>query len=246
MCKPAVFSSGHIETGFHHAEAYSKLTVEEKDAFDLLVSGYVNSDGTFTTEMKHPNKNMLVVRHAESLNNIEATDHLNGDITSYGDFQAHMVSNHMSEIGISDYVGYTSPMLRCLKTARYIHRKTGINFKVCPELAEVPWVFPENGLEIAVMADLFWEMDWGSLIHEETLHFPKETDDKFVGKLSGFLDLLSHNSVVVTHGTCVMTLVELSLGAKVEKVPEWDGSIKNASLTHVSNGTLKCLSKVVY
>ena len=246
MYKAAVFCSGHVESGCHHGEAYSKLNSEEKKAFDLLINGHINEDGSFTTEMKHSNKDILIIRHAESLNNIRSTDHLDSDLSNHGEYQAHITSDYIKSFDLSGYVGLTSPMLRCLKTARYIQRKTGLKFKICTELCEVSWVFPEDGLSIRVMADMFSDMDWSGLTQEETLHLPKETDASFVQKLSGFLNQLSAKSVIVTHGTCVMTLIELSLGAKVAKVPEWDGSIKNASLSMVTDGTLQYLSKVVY
>jgi broad specificity phosphatase PhoE len=78
------------------------------------------------------------------------------------------------------------------------------------------------------------------------LYMPKETDVSFIQKLSNFLEQLPPKSLIVTHGTCVMTLVELALGAKIEKIPEWDGSIKNASISMVTGGTLQHLSKVVW
>jgi broad specificity phosphatase PhoE len=95
------------------------------------------------------------------------------------------------------------------------------------------------------MSDVYWDMNWNDLTEQETIHLPKETDSVFVEKLSSLLDKLPEKTVVVSHGTCVMTLIELALGAKVEKVPEWDGSIKNASVSKVSHGTLEYLSKTV-
>lgn len=246
MYKPAVFCSGHVEHGCHHADAYSKLTPEEKEAFDLLISGHVNEDGSFTTDMTHATKEILAVRHAESQYNVHLSGNLDSDLTNYGEFQAHLLSDHFKQLDLSGFTGYTSPLLRCLRTARYIQRKTGMKFTVLPELCEVSWGFPETGLDIRVMSGVYWEMNWHDLAGQDTIHLPKETDAVFVEKLSVLLDNLPEKSLIVSHGTCVMTLVELALGAKVEKVPEWDGSIKNASLSRVSHGTLEYLSKVVH
>lgn len=246
MYKPAVFCSGHVESGCHHGDAYSKLTSEEKEAFDLLVSGHVNEDGSFTTEMKHTTKTILAVRHAESQYNVHLTSHLDSDLTNNGEHQAHLMSDHFKLFNLEGFVGYTSPLLRCVKTARYIQRKTGMNFTVLPELCEVSWGFPENGIDIKCMSDVYWEMNWNDLHNQDTIHLPKETDTTFVEKLTNLLDSLPEKTVIVSHGTCVMTLIELALGAKVEKIPEWDGSIKNASISRISYGTLEYMSKVVY
>lgn len=191
-------------------------------------------------------RNILALRHAESHYNVHATKHQNSDLTQYGEYQAHLTSNHMKSLDLRGYTGYTSPMLRCLRTARYIQRTTGMHFTVLPELCEVSWEFPENGLDIRVMSDVYWEMNWHDLADHETINLPKETDTAFVEKLSVLFNNLPEKSLVVTHGTGVMTLIELAISAKVDKVPEWDGSIKNASLTSLSGNALQYLSQVVY
>jgi broad specificity phosphatase PhoE len=245
MYKAAVFSGGHVESGCHHAEAYSRLTPEEKEAFDLLVSGHVNEDGSFTTEMQHATKNILFVRHAESQYNVRKTYHLDSDLTNDGEVQAHLLANHIHHLNLEGYTGFVSPFKRCLKTARYIMRKTGMCFVVCPELGEVSWTFPESGLDIQTMADAFWEMNWDGLDHKDTIHCPKETDAVFVQKLAGLLVNLPEKSLIVSHGTPIMTLIELALGAQVGRIPQWDGSIQNASMSHITHGTLQYLSRTV-
>jgi broad specificity phosphatase PhoE len=244
MYRPAVFCNGHIKQGRHHGDAFAQLSLADKCSFDLLVSGHVNEDGSFTTEMKHLEKEIILLRHAESLYNINATDHLNSDLSNHGELQAHLVAEHLRSMDLTDYVGITSPLLRCLKTARYIQRKTGLRFHVREALGEVSWDFPPEGLFVHVLSEIFDEMHWD--IHEEIFHFAKEEDAVFVQKLNQFFNQLPPKTILVTHGACVMTLIELALGAKVAKIPEWDGSIKNASLTHIKNGTMQYFSKVVY
>jgi hypothetical protein len=118
MYQPAVFTGGHVATGSHHADAFSHLTVEEKDACDLLVSGHVNEDGSFTSEMKCSNKNLIFVRHVESLLNVGLTDDLDSDITDKGVNQGLGLVDRLP--CLDGYVGFVSPYLRCLKTASYI------------------------------------------------------------------------------------------------------------------------------
>mgnify|MGYP001567113054 CR=1 FL=1 len=185
---------------------------------------------------------MLIIRHAESLYNVHLTADMDSDLTNHGEFQAEIISNYIKPFDLLGYSGFTSPMLRCLKTARYIHRKTDIKFKVCPELCEVSWCFPETGLPIRVMAEPFWEMDWTGVKDEETLNLPKETDSMFLEKMAQFFATIPEKSIIVTHGTCVMTLVELARNTKLEKVPDWDGSIRNASLTEIVKGVPTCSS----
>lgn len=233
MYQPAVFTGGHVATGSHHADAFSHLTVEEKDACDLLVSGHVNEDGSFTSEMKCSNKNLIFVRHVESLLNVGLTDDLDSDITDKGVNQGLGLVDRLP--CLDGYVGFVSPYLRCLKTASYIP----LSFTVDRNISEVSWFFPDSGIDIKTRKEFGY--NWGLL--GDCLHFPKETDCQMLSRMVAFLHSLPEKALVVTHGSCVMTLIELALGACVKKVPDWDGSIPNASLSYISQGTLHYVGK---
>ena len=86
MYVAAVFSNGHIATGVNHGDAFMKMSEEDKNADPI--SGHVNPDGTFTTEMKHLNKEIILIRHGESLWNIKKSDSLDSDLSPMGVFQS--------------------------------------------------------------------------------------------------------------------------------------------------------------
>jgi broad specificity phosphatase PhoE len=188
-------------------------------------------------------KTLFIVRHVESLFNIKLCSHLNADISPNGEYQGGKLAHLMSGFDLSYFVGYTSPMLRCLKTAKRIQDKTGLQFVVKPELCEVSWTFPDDGLHIEKKSAEFPEMDWSCCGEDDMLLLPKEDDSVFVAKHNAFLSGLPRRAVVVTHGTCVQTLSALSIGEKLDKAPEWDNSIKNASLTMIFDGRLHFSSK---
>jgi broad specificity phosphatase PhoE len=238
MYKPALFTGGHIETGVYHSDAYSHLTVDEQVASDLLVSGHVNEDGSFTSEMKHCCKELIFIRHVESLLNIGLTTDLDSDISENGKKQGLDLVERIKGIDLSGYVGFVSPYFRCLKTASCIP----IPFTVVTNISEVSWFFPDSGIDIPVRKQEFPIFNWDQCLGD-CLHFPKETDCQMLTRMVTFLHSLPEKALVVTHGSCVMTLIELALGACVEKVPDWDGSIPNASLSYITQGTLHYVGK---
>lgn len=241
MYLAAVFSNGHVATGHHHGEAFSKLSCEDQDAD--LISGHVNPDGTFTTEMDHLDKEIIIIRHAESMWNAKLTDNLDSPLTTKGISQAHATAKYIKRnIDCRGFVGFTSPFDRCLLTSMPIRKHSGIKFSVREEISEITHEFPEHGVHVPSKKDKYLDLDW--INYNDTL-FLKEGSFAFIERLNLFFQSLPFRSIIVTHGSVVQTLIEIALGVKVQSIPTWDNSIKNASITHIKNGTVVCLAKNV-
>lgn len=241
MYLAAVFSNGRVATGRHHGEAFSKLSCEDQDAD--LISGHVNSDGTFTTEMDHLDKELIIVRHAESMWNAHLSESLDSSLTIKGVSQAQAVAKYIGRnIDCRGLVGFTSPFDRCLLTSMPIRRHSGVKFFVREEISEIANEFPECGVQVSCKKDTYLDIEWNN--YSDTTFF-KEPPSNFIGRLNSFFQSLPSRSLIVTHGSVVQTLIEIALGVKVQSIPAWDNSIKNASVTHIKDGTVVCLAKNV-
>jgi broad specificity phosphatase PhoE len=242
MYLAAVFANGNVTTGGHHGEAFAKLSSIDQEAD--LVSGHVNPDGTFTTELDHYiDKEIIIVRHAESEWNNKTSSSLDSSLSFKGVSQANRVANFIKKsIDCRGLVGFTSPFNRCLLTSMPIRKQADIRFFVRPELAELTDTFPDCGVEVPCRSDKYLDVEWGDYC---TTTFNRESQQSFLDRLRLFLDTIPNRSLIVTHGSVVQTLIEMALGVKVYQVPTWDNSIGNASVTHIKNGTVILLAKNV-
>lgn len=234
----AVFSNGNVATGRHHGEAFSNLSCGDQDGD--LISGHVNSDGMFTTEMEHPQKEIILVRHAESLKNAQVSEDFDSSITPTGVEQAQALARYLkNKIDCRGLVGFTSPYERCLMTSMPIRRHTGIRFFVRRELAESTKDFPEMGINVPCRKNRYLDLEWSDY---ETTLFRKEMSTDFVKKLQDFLASLPARSLIITHSCVVQTLMVMALGLKVKQASDCN-FIKNASVTHIKDGTVVSVGK---
>lgn len=241
MYLAAVLSNCRIATGRHHGEAFANLPNLDQESG--LVSGHVNPDGTFTTEMDYVDKEIILIRHAESLWNAQLTEDLDSSLTLKGISQAQKLAIFIKRtIDYRGFVGFLSPFHRCLLTSLPIRKQTGICFNVETEIREVPSNFPDNGVEIPCRRVGYPDIRWGNYV---TNTFYRETQEVFLNRLRHFLDILPKKALIVTHGTIVQTLIEMILGVNVMQIPIWDNSIGNASITYIKNGTVVLLAKKI-
>ena len=240
----AVWAMGCSASGLHHGEAYGNLSATARDAMDIC-SGHLNPDGTFTTELDHPHKEIIMVRHAESEYNAGLTRNLDSKLTFKGYQQSEQVAFFIQQhIPSRNFVGFVSPLLRCLQTARFIRQKTGIQFTVTPRIAEYTDHYPEEGIDVPARIDLYPEFDW-HLIDEPVIHFPREDTQSFIKRLETHLDDAPAQEIIVTHGSPVVTLCEIALGIHPTNVPTWDHSIPNASVSYIKDGTIVWMAREI-
>lgn len=241
MYLAAVLSNCHVSTGRHHGEAFANLSYVDQEAG--LVSGHVNPDGTFTTEMDFLDKEIILIRHAESMWNANLTDNLDSTLTLKGVSQAQKLASFIRKsIDCRGLRGFVSPFDRCLLTSLPIRRQTGIKFAVNSEVREISFEFPESGVEIPDRKSCYFEIEWTNYL---TSTFYRESNEIFLSRLRVFLDLLPNRSIIITHGSIIQTMIEMILGLNVTQVPKWDNSIENASITHIKNGTVILLAKKI-
>jgi broad specificity phosphatase PhoE len=235
MYLAAVLSNGHVATGRHHGEAFANLSKQDQEAD--LISGHVNPDGTFTTEMDYIDKEIILVRHAESMWNAKMSEDLDSTLTFNGVSQAQRLASFIRKsVDCRGFIGFTSPFDRCLLTSMPIRRQTGIRFFVRPEIAEL------DGVEVPCRKDEYLDIEWGNYY---TTTFHQEPSEVFLQRLRAFLESIPNRSMIVTHGSVVQTMIEMALGVKVHQVPAWDNSIGNASITHIRAGTVILMAKNV-
>jgi broad specificity phosphatase PhoE len=243
MYTAAVWAHGYSASGMHHGEAFGNLSWEDRLAADIC-SGHLNEDGTFTTEMGHLNKNIIIVRHGESEYNAEVTQDLDSCLTNKGCSQAEAAAFFLRNeiLNISEYKGYVSPLLRCLQTAEYFRNILGINFQITSKVSEFTTFYPETGISVPNRSNYYPHFDWSE---SEFFHFPKEGDDVFLSRLKDIFAVLPDNVLLITHGTVVMTLCEMALGMNVTEIPQWDNSIANASICFIKDGTVVWFGKKI-
>jgi broad specificity phosphatase PhoE len=241
MYLAAVLANGHIATGRHHGEAFSRLSEEEKNCD--VISGHVNEDGTFTTELEHVHKDIILIRHAESMWNANLSDSLDSCLTFRGVKQAQSCARFLRKnVDCSGYVGFTSPFQRCLLTSLPICKQTGVQFRVRQEISELTNHFPDCGVQVPCRNEEYLDIDWANYCNAI---FNREPPKIFLGRLRVFLESVPDRSIIVTHGSVVQTMIEMALGVKVSQIPAWDDSIGNASVTYIKDGTVVWMAKNV-
>lgn len=75
-----------------------------------------------------------VVRHAESLSNVDAAAGLNSDLSTLGEQQAEALAERLRAVPLSAI--YSSPFARCLATARAVGDGLDLPIRVRPDLCE--------------------------------------------------------------------------------------------------------------
>lgn len=129
---PALYApSGHMVTGCNHGDAFGKLSNTEKHEnlisgfFDPESSRFLTDDGCFYL------KTIVLVRHAEAVQG-----HQDPPITMAGITQARETARRLTSLNLHDFVGLTSPLVRCRQTAEILHEIVHLDFQVNSDLRD--------------------------------------------------------------------------------------------------------------
>lgn len=167
-----------------------------------------------------------LVRHGESQFNAGITDAFDSGITDKGHTQAIRAAMTLREEVTGDYIGYTSPYLRCLQTAMHIAQCAGIKFIVTPLLGETPEEIHRN-VPTVVHNNAKWfdhNFDWSSF--PPTYNYGVETDEQYQQRMYQFIKILDKNCVVVSHRAPITFLLRhLCYGGKNKELNITNGSI---------------------
>lgn len=185
---------------------------------------------------------LILLRHGESQYNAYLTDYLDSELTPKGIEQARKTGKFLKEqFGhINDFVGMTSPYMRCLQTSRIIREETGLEFIVNSGPREVmvkyKSVFVRNHQE--KFPEFVWQNTYDLLVKQET-------DLQYIARMGKFHSSLEHEKLlIVSHGTPVNTIYEFAVGTQ----PSADtvNYVKNCAIGYVRNGEGVWFGKVVY
>lgn len=184
------------------------------------------------------NKDVLLIRHAESLWNVGKSDSLDSGLSENGSSQAETLATYLSKYASefkNQYRLFTSPYLRCLMTARPISRISENKFVINTDVAELTDHYPDKGVIVPERKEDFREMYWGNYM---PTWFVKEPQSSFLARVHRFVDCLPEKAIIITHGSIVQTVIEILIKSYAHSIPIWDHSIKNGMVSRIKNGKL--------
>jgi len=186
------------------------------------------------------------MRHARSKQNIGETEELDEGLSDFGKQQAIIVARFIKR-GLVKYMGhefdmskakaFVSPFLRILETVRPLQQAfPSLEVTVCGDLGEYVNHYDYPELKVPNRKHLFPSYNWDSY-QEETYNQKHHTDSWHLERLYNFYESLptATPSIVVSHGFPCLTINNVAIG-NVSRVPRWDFSINNASISWVKHG----------
>lgn len=238
MRTAALYIHGRIVVGRSHLEAFEQLSEEEKCSNDISSGFFDNETGEFAgydAREHFYNKKILLIRHGKS-----HQDSLDPGLCEDGVSEVEKVLKHLSSFDLEGFMGYTSPLLRCLETTRPISESTGVRFAVRPELMETPtFLEPGESYWVQSRKEEFPEYDWpageGWDVHYESYNSFRDRTHQILKKLPNRTILISHRGVVTN-------MAKLALCD--EKVTQC--GVPTASVTYIDNREVKCLGRTLY
>ena len=233
MRRAALFVHGRIVVGVTHGDAFGQLTENEQSA-EVMISGFFDSETLeFETEKEEEHfydKEICLVRHADPLDQMDPDT----DISPEGIERTKQVANFLAENLDKDFVGITSPLLRCLKTAQIIQRITNIVFEVDPRVMETPPI----DFHLINHHEKFPLFKWPTSLDWD---LTPEPPDVFLQRTKSALLNLPHHSIIVTHLGTICNISRLALcEQKAQKVI--GNGLLPASVTHIKQQDVRCIS----
>jgi len=124
----ALYTGGKVVTGCNHGEAFGKLSECEQNG--QLCSGFIDPQKLkfFSDECEFYLKQITMLRHGDSVG------HWNSPITKLGRSQAKLAAAFIVSMKVDGYLGFCSPMLRCVETAHVLEEVCNIHFTPNPKL----------------------------------------------------------------------------------------------------------------
>jgi len=238
MRKAALYVQGRIVLGDSHLEAYHKLAVCEQDK--SVISGTFNTD---TEEFEADkvidhfyDKELILIRHGKSTDPNEPDP----SISDEGEKQIRKLISVLQTFDLKDFVGITSPLLRCLQSSLILHELLNIDFQIQPEVMEFPF-FLEEGQKYRLQNHhaKFPHFKWPTT---EAWVLNKECGCEFLDRTRLALQHFPHKAIVMTHFGFIFNMARFALCGK--KAEEFFKGISPASVTHINKQDIRCLAQV--
>jgi broad specificity phosphatase PhoE len=194
-------------------------------------------------------RELILVRHGQSLYNVGLSKDLDSDLTPEGRRQVRETGRFLAQhLGhIRGFIGRASPYLRCLQTARILAEETGVEFWIEDGPREIMTCYGECYIPRRHVE--FPEFVWDKYRRNAESAYKQETVEEFNRRTKDYHDHLQsfEKVLVVSHGTTTTTLHKMSLNL-YDGVP---GVIKgsyvdNSSLSYTRGGSPVWFNKVVY
>lgn len=235
MRKAALYVHGKVVVGDSHLEAYKKLTSSEKD--ERLVSGIFDTDTEeFSSELPEDHfydKEMAFVRHGLAEDTMEP----DSDLSELGIKQVQQLASLLAQtFNPKQFIGITSPLLRCLQTSLILHELLDVQFEIQSSVMEFP-IFLEDNKRYRLQNhhEKFPQFYWDT--HEDWI-LTQETSTNFLNRTQSALRDFPHNCIVVTHFGFICNVTRLALSKnKVANIPP-------ASITYICQQEIKCIGRI--
>jgi broad specificity phosphatase PhoE len=155
---------------------------------------------------------LILIRHGQSLANINCSNDPDCELSPLGHEQARELAIRLKAFPLEGFVGLVSPYRRALETARFITESIGLGFEI-----------DEDVREFGARCDIN-----GSTYEEESPTEFAERMKKFVRRARGKL-------LVVSHGSPIAYLAQLANGFEMQVSGPIHQGIGNAQFRWISD-----------
>jgi broad specificity phosphatase PhoE len=187
-------------------------------------------------------KEIMIIRHARSLYNVEATKDLDAGLTDYGHQQATMVGKFLKE-DFGDWNIMTSPFLRCLETSQHIIDALQCKCIVDGRLGEMTVDYHElDSLHVVERKEKFPDISFSKFNHNDFAH---ERMDEYSDRLEEMWHDVPEKTILVTHGSPVLSFIRMHEG-NFGSVPLWNHSVGNCSMTWIRGNRMIWRTRDLY
>ena len=130
----ALYLDGKIMTGLTHGHAFAKLSEDEKNKADDIISGFFNEKTQqfidVDNNLEFYTKSIILIRHG-SVNKVDS------NLSEQGIEEVKKVAYLLcKKINLDNITAYVSPYPRCRQTAQIIADNTRIKVKISASLGE--------------------------------------------------------------------------------------------------------------
>ncbi len=237
--KAALYVHGRVVIGDSHLQAYQQLAVCEKEDEDLISGFYNMETQEFQSDCLHDhffNKEIFLIRHAQTERPTQDPDAPDPDLSPYGNLQAQDLAQRLAmEFNFGEFFVFSSPMLRCLRTAMSLQKTFNLKVSVCPNLSETP-SFVEDGetFRLKNHSQIFPSFDWPT---GDDFEFAYESQVEFLNRTKLALQELPERSILVTHFGVICNISRLALCDEKARVILQQG-VQPASVAYINRKEL--------
>lgn len=157
---------------------------------------------------------LILIRHGQSLANINASSDPDCELSPLGHEQARDLGRRLKSLPLDSFVGLVSPYRRARQTAHYLEQETGLTFRVEEQIRE-----------------------FGARCDIDGACYEAESPMQFTQRMKSFLASASGKLILVSHGSPVAYLAQLANGFETAMDRPIHEGIGNAQFRWISDPT---------